>query len=96
MHSLWQIQDATVVVSSPHWPKTKAPPGANGLGRGSTGPVTGDPLGVGVFYLVLAAFSALRSARYFLIRDLATFRCSPQTIPKTGAARFLQPGTGQY
>jgi len=33
--------------------------------------------------------------RYFLILDLARFLCSLQTIPKTGAAGFLQPGTGQ-
>jgi hypothetical protein len=41
-------------------------------------------------------FSALRWARYFLINAFETLRCSPQTIPKTGAALFLQPGTGQY
>src|SRR5208283_2150169 len=36
-----------------------------------------------------------RCSRYFLILDLATFLWSLQTIPKIGAAGFLQPGTGQ-
>ena len=31
---------------------------------------------------------------YFLILDLATFLCSLQTMPNTGAAGFVQPGTG--
>ncbi len=46
--------------------------------------------------LVLApSFSALRASRYFLIFAFATPLCSAQTIPKTGAAGFVQPGTGQ-
>jgi hypothetical protein len=39
-------------------------------------------------------FAALRASRYFLILALGTFLWSEQTIPKTGAAGFLHPGTG--
>jgi hypothetical protein len=35
-----------------------------------------------------------RASRYFPILDLATFLCSLQTMPNTGAAGFVQPGTG--
>jgi hypothetical protein len=42
-----------------------------------------------------AAFLARRASRYFLIFDLATSLCFAHTIPKIGAAVFLQPGTGQ-
>jgi hypothetical protein len=44
-----------------------------------------------------SAFSllALRSSRNFLILVLGKSLCLAQTIPKTGAAGFLQPGTGQ-
>jgi hypothetical protein len=46
-------------------------------------------------YAATLSFLALRASRYFLIFDLATSLCFEQTIPKTGAAGFLQPGTGQ-
>jgi len=50
-------------------------------------------------FVILAAlmpsFLALRASRYFLIFVFATFLCFAQTIPKTGAPGFRQPGTGQ-
>lgn len=50
-----------------------------------------------VLLLTLAlSFSARRARRYFLICALGRSLWSAHTIPKTGAARFLQPGTGQY
>ena len=42
------------------------------------------------------AFAARRASRYCLIFAFETSLCSPQTMPNTGAAGFLQPGTGQY
>jgi hypothetical protein len=42
-----------------------------------------------------AAFAARRASLYLLIFDFGTFLCFAQTIPNTGAAGFLQPGTGQ-
>src|ERR1022692_4974678 len=44
-----------------------------------------------------AAFSffARRASRYALILALGRSLCLEQTIPKTGAAGLLQPGTGQ-
>lgn len=41
------------------------------------------------------SFAARRASRYFLIFAFGRPLCSEQTIPNTGAARFLQPGTGQ-
>ena len=41
------------------------------------------------------AFFAFRASRYFLILLFAMSLCFAQTIPKIGAAVFLQPGTGQ-
>lgn len=40
-------------------------------------------------------FASRRASRYFLILVLGTSLCFAQTIPKIGAAGFLQPGTGQ-
>ena len=40
-------------------------------------------------------FFDLRASRYFLILSLATSLCLAQTIPNTGAATPLHPGTGQ-
>jgi hypothetical protein len=68
------------------------------LGRCPRGATLGPTSYAAAFvapFLVLAR-SAFRWARYFLIRPLATSLCSEQTIPNTGAARFLHPGTGQY
>jgi hypothetical protein len=42
-----------------------------------------------------AAFFAFLCSRYFRILLLATSLCFAHTIPKTGAAGFLHPGTGQ-
>src|SRR5450631_3892973 len=44
---------------------------------------------------LIPSFLAFRASRNFLIFVLATSLCLAQTIPKTGAAGFLQPGTGQ-
>src|ERR1017187_2633635 len=49
---------------------------------------------LGRFYF-LPDLAALRWARYSLIFDLAMSLCFAQTIPKTGAATPVQPGTGQ-
>jgi hypothetical protein len=46
-------------------------------------------------YAAAFAFRARRASRYFLIFTLATSLCFAHTMPKTGAAGFLQPGTGQ-
>src|SRR5687768_3468775 len=48
-----------------------------------------------VVFLADLAFAALRAARYFLILAFGTSLCLAHTIPNTGAAGFLQPGTGQ-
>ena len=40
-------------------------------------------------------FFARRASRYFLIVAFGRSLCFAQTIPKTGAARLAQPGTGQ-
>lgn len=45
-------------------------------------------------FLGAFAFAALRLARYSLILVLGTSLCFAHTIPNTGAAGFLQPGTG--
>jgi len=45
-------------------------------------------------YCAYLAFLARRWARYFLISALDIFLCSEQTMPNTGAARPVQPGTG--
>ena len=42
-----------------------------------------------------AALAARRCARYFLTSVLDTFLCLEQTMPNTGAARPVHPGTGQ-
>lgn len=42
-----------------------------------------------------ASFFARRASRYFLIFAFGKSLCLAQTIPKIGAAGFLQPGTGQ-
>jgi hypothetical protein len=42
----------------------------------------------------LAGTPSRRASRYFLILALGTPRLVPQTMPKTGAATFLHPGTG--
>jgi hypothetical protein len=41
------------------------------------------------------SFLAFRASRNFLILALGKSLCLAHTIPKTGAAGFLQPGTGQ-
>jgi hypothetical protein len=41
------------------------------------------------------SLAARRASRYFLMVALATSLCLAQTIPNTGAAGLLQPGTGQ-
>jgi hypothetical protein len=46
-------------------------------------------------YAAALSFFTLRASRYLRIFDLATPLCFAQTMPKTGAALFLQPGTGQ-
>lgn len=46
-------------------------------------------------YLAFFSFFARRASRYFLIAAFGRSLCFAQTIPKTGAARFVQPGTGQ-
>ena len=52
--------------------------------------------GVAVFFAgLIPSFFAFRASRYFLIFVFATSLCFAHTIPKTGAAGFLQPGTGQ-
>ena len=58
-------------------------------GRGATVAVENQP------FFFAFAFWALRASRYFLISALGRSLCLAQTIPKTGAARLLQPGTGQ-
>ena len=54
-----------------------------------------NPERIGRSYAAAFAFFALRASRYFRILLFATSRCFPHTIPNTGAAGFLQPGTGQ-
>jgi hypothetical protein len=46
-------------------------------------------------YAAALSFFARRASRYFLMRLFFTSLCFAQTMPKTGAAGFLQPGMGQ-
>src|SRR4029079_7978764 len=48
----------------------------------------------GAFGAGSPSFFARRASRNFLILALGRSLCFAQTIPKTGAAGFLQPGTG--
>ena len=53
------------------------------------------PFGAAQAAFLTLSFWARRCSRYFLMSAFGRSLCFAQTIPKTGAARFEQPGTGQ-
>src|SRR5439155_24248265 len=56
--------------------------------------MAGEGPGASSRYAAFLSLAARRSSRYFLIFALGMSLCLAQTMPNTGAAGFLQPGTG--